>query len=50
MIKDERITFRTTSELREDLEKLAEKENRSLSQMVELILIDYIKKNKSEED
>ena len=50
MIKDERITFRTTSELREELEKLAEKDNRSLSQMVELILIDHINKNKSEED
>lgn len=46
MIKDERITFRTTSELREELQKLAEKDNRSLSQMVEKILLDHIKKIK----
>lgn len=42
--KEVSITFRTTKELKDMLTKLSEKENRTLSNMIELLLEQSVKK------
>lgn len=38
MEKETKITFRTTEELRKKLQAMADKDNRTLSSMIELLL------------
>ena len=42
-MKTERIGIRITKELKEDLEKLSAKENRSFSNYIETLLIEHLK-------
>ena len=41
--KTESVTFRTSKELKEALMKMAEKENRTLSNMIEMLLEQAVK-------
>jgi metal-responsive CopG/Arc/MetJ family transcriptional regulator len=43
-----RIVVTLTKELKEDLEKLAEAENRNVSNLINTILINYVKDNKKD--
>ena len=45
MSKEESITIRTRIEIKEILQKLAEKGYRTLSQQCEMILLEWLKKN-----
>jgi hypothetical protein len=47
MEKDTTICFRTTSDIRDTIEKIAEKENRSVSAVVESIVYYHLKDNKA---
>ena len=42
-MKTERIGIRITKELKEELEKLAKKENRTFSNYIETLLIEHVK-------
>lgn len=44
--KTESITFRTTQELKVALQKMADKDKRALSNMIELLLEDAVKTSK----
>lgn len=48
MKKSDYITFRTTSEIKEYLTKLANKEDRTISYIVNRILENHIKKENSQ--
>ena len=39
------ITFSTTEEIKKILDNLAQDENRTLSNLIETIIIEYLKKN-----
>jgi ribosomal protein S8 len=45
MAKQEYIGFRTTTEIREILERMAKKGYRTLSQQCEMIIIEWLKDN-----
>jgi hypothetical protein len=49
MKKDATICFQTSSEVRSSLEKIAEKENQSVSSVVESIIHRYLKNDKPDE-
>jgi hypothetical protein len=49
MIKDTTICFQTSSEIRNSLEKIAEKESQSVSSVVESIIYHYLKSDKAVE-
>lgn len=42
------ITFRTTEDIKKELDNMALEENRSLSNLIETIIIKYIEQNKKE--
>lgn len=44
--KTESISFRTTPELKEALQKLADKDKRTVSNMIELLLEEAVKNSK----
>jgi hypothetical protein len=45
MAKDEYIGFRTTSEIKDILQKLADEGYRTLSQQCEMLLVEWLKAN-----
>ncbi|MGF6109224.1 hypothetical protein [Pseudomonas frederiksbergensis] len=45
-LKDETISIRTSAEIKELLKLAAMEEHRSLAAMVEVLVLDYAKKNK----
>ncbi|MDP1992776.1 MAG: PilZ domain-containing protein [Syntrophales bacterium] len=47
MEKDTTICFQTTSDIRDAIEEIAEKENRSVSAVVESIVYQHLKENKA---
>ena len=44
------ITFRTTEDIKKELDNLALEENRTLSNMIETILIKYLEQIKKEDN
>lgn len=47
-MKTEIITLRTTEEIKKELDMIALKDNRSLNNLIETILIKYIEERKKE--
>lgn len=47
-MKKEIITLRTTEEIKKELDMIALKDNRSLNNLIETILIKYIEERKKE--
>lgn len=44
------ITFRTTEDIKKELDNLALEENRTLSNMIETIILKYLEKIKKEDN
>lgn len=50
LIKDETLSIRTSSEIKQLVRKAAERERRSVSSMIEILVLDYARQHKLQPD